>query len=130
MRSRGVHSPTLWALTFHGIDDCGSHKRDAGIKPDKLALNLWRLPEFDIGAQRIKRAIPSREKQKGGPYYGAGFPVPRGEQPSKEWPFPPAFPVLRVENGHESRTAFPVPRAPINKYAKGGALRLLATGTG
>lgn len=125
MRSRGAHSPTLWALTFEGIDDCGSHKRDAGIKPDRMPLNLWRLPEFDTPALPIKRTIRKQQKQKPCPPHGAGFPVVRGESAAKAWPFVPLFPVVRGENRPESVIAFPVARAPYKKYAKGPAAEIV-----
>lgn len=44
------HSPTLWALTFYGIDDCrakdGGRKFDAGVKPEPTPLHLWRMPGY------------------------------------------------------------------------------------
>lgn len=63
-RQGGRHAPTLWALTFYGIDDCrdkeGNPKRDQGIKPDSMPLHLWRLDGFDQPAERSKRRFKNK----------------------------------------------------------------------
>src|SRR5688572_20934983 len=66
-RRGGINSTTLWALTFHGIDDCrdseGKRKFDAGITPSPSPLHLWRTPEYDLPSKaptrRVKKASAS-----------------------------------------------------------------------
>lgn len=40
-RQGGRHKPTLYALTFKGIDECAG-KLDAHIRPSPVALNTWK----------------------------------------------------------------------------------------
>lgn len=118
MRARGVHSPTLWALSFMGIDDCGKHRRDAGIHPDTMPRHLWRQPEYAPKSE-TRRSVPMAGKKSPSPHYGKAFPVQREREGQKVWPFPPAFPVVRGENGGSSVVAFPVLRAPYKRYTNG-----------
>ena len=112
---RGRHSATLWALTFEGIDDCGKDKRDAGVRPDKTPLHLWRSPERDTEpttSRRVKKNILDRQP-------GRACPDSRGESTPKAWPFPPLRPDSRGEIWGNPQPLRPGSRAPINKYAMG-----------
>jgi len=80
-RQGSINAPSLWALTFFGIDDCrdkdGNRKMDAGIKPDTMPLHLWKLPEYDIQAKasgrRFKTQRPARVPGKAFPSAGKGW---------------------------------------------------------
>jgi hypothetical protein len=74
-RAKGIHSATLWAVTFEGINDCrdsqGQRKLDPGIQPDTRPLHLWKTPSCDKPAPEAKRAF---RKQSNGPTTGKAFP--------------------------------------------------------
>jgi hypothetical protein len=79
---RGKHTATLWALTFEGINDCGKDKRDPGIKPDTMPLNLWRLAEFDTPRKASGRGFRKKVLVR---LVGTARPESRGG----EWPHAP-----------------------------------------
>lgn len=66
-RQGGINAPTLYALTFEGINDCrdgqGRSKLDPGVSADPKPLHLWRMPSYDtapdISTRRVKRASSS-----------------------------------------------------------------------
>jgi hypothetical protein len=78
-RQGDIHGPTLWALTFHGIDDCrdknGRPKMD--VKPDPLPRNDWRLPGYDLPPsgpkRRFQKKSPARLPGKAFPTTGKGL---------------------------------------------------------
>lgn len=61
-RQGGINAPTLYALTFEGINDCrdsfGRSKLDPGVRPDPKPLHLWQLPGYDTPAESSKRRVP------------------------------------------------------------------------
>jgi hypothetical protein len=77
-RQGSINAPTLWALTFFGIDDCrdkqGNRKMDAGITPDTMPLHLWQQPEFDMEATKSKRQFKKKRpaREPGKPFPRAG----------------------------------------------------------
>lgn len=77
-RSRGINAATLWAVTFHGINDCrdsqGARKLDPGAKADPMPLNLWKLPGYDT---ELKRSVRGFGKQISSSQHGAPLPVSR-----------------------------------------------------
>jgi hypothetical protein len=92
-RQGSINAPTLWALTFHGIDDCrdkkGERKLDPGVKADSMPLHLWRLPSYDLPADgpkhRFKNKSPARLPGKAFPAIGKGT----DEKGPKVVDFPP-----------------------------------------
>lgn len=75
----GRHSPTLYALTFEGINDCrdsqGNKKFDVGIKPDPMPLHLWRQAGYaDLPVERSKRSFKNKSltREPGKPFPRAG----------------------------------------------------------
>jgi hypothetical protein len=66
-RQGSINAPTLYALTFAGIDDCrdsyGKLKFDPGVRPDPKPLHLWQLPTFDkpaeVSGRRVHRTSAS-----------------------------------------------------------------------
>jgi hypothetical protein len=79
-RQGSINAPTLWALTFFGIDDCrdkeGHRKLDTGIRPDSMPLHLWKAPGYDTAAVHSKRGFknksPARVPGKAFPSTGKG----------------------------------------------------------
>jgi hypothetical protein len=102
-RQGDIHGPTLWALTFHGIDDCrdraGNRKMDAGVKPDSMPLHLWRTPGHDLPTNGPKRRftnkLPARLPGKPFPTTGKA----PGSEPSNVTPLAPHLSRLSVEVG-------------------------------
>lgn len=84
MRAQGVHSATLWALTFEGINLCpdshGVSKLESGIKPDAKPLHLWKLPDF-ANAQ-LPRSRRGHAGYISSPRHGKGFPATRAREGS------------------------------------------------
>jgi hypothetical protein len=109
-RQGSINAPTLWALTFHGIDDCrdkkGERKLDPGVKADSMPLHLWRLPSYDLPARQTGLSIVSKINRL--PGYRERLSRLSGKVPTKKAPkwsiFPPTFPGYRVnERAYLSR---------------------------
>lgn len=77
-RQGGIHSATLYALTFEPINDCrdkhGARKFDSGVAPTPHPLNLWRLPDYDKPPEPSKRRV---RKNPPSPIAGKAFPDTR-----------------------------------------------------
>ena len=78
-RQGSINKPSLWAVTFEGIDDCrdatGQRKLEAGVTPDPKPLHLWKLPDFDTPLEPSKRLV---RKTSSSPTAGQKRPESRG----------------------------------------------------
>ena len=53
-RQGGRNTPTLYALTFYSVDDCGG-KLD--IQPTGSPKGLWRLPPIEVSKRKRKKNV-------------------------------------------------------------------------
>lgn len=76
LRAKGHNSPTLWALTFEGINDCrdSQGRKKLDVAADTMPKNLWKLPGYDTTPEQSGRAF---RKQISRPPAGAPLPESR-----------------------------------------------------
>ena len=89
-RQGSINAPTLYAVTFRGIDHCGG-KLETGIKPDSKPLHLWRNPEYAIqrppSRRRVKTMSPDLHTGDAAPLEGSIGPVSKFLLPRMEGRF-------------------------------------------
>jgi hypothetical protein len=83
-RQGSINAPTLWAVTFQGIDDCRTKdgiRKLEGVTPDSMPLHLWKMPSYDLPADPPKRQFKTHRPAR---LPGKGFPGYRESSDEKE----------------------------------------------